>query len=154
MTAMNLNTAIRGAVSGARRHPRWAAGICAAAVTASVVTGTTVASARPEPMLAVSAAEVKAAPAQHVLYFGKDPVKPVTDLKAGATIVKEPWNEDGCDHDYGLAYQCVPWTVPGSTAKAKCAWLESNGFGAIKVYGTNRQHLPENAQGYVCASGM
>ena len=66
---------------------------------------------------------------------------------------KVAWNEDGCDHDYGTPNQCVPWQIPGSTGAARCAWLESMGFGAIKVYGTNRQDLPENAQGYVCAAG-
>ena len=42
---------------------------------------------------------------------------------------------------------------PGATPRAKCAWLTSNGFADLKVYGTDRQDLPEDAQGYVCESG-
>ena len=47
----------------------------------------------------------------------------------------------------------MPWTIPGRQPQAECAWLNSNGFGPLKVVGTNRQDLPEDAQGYVCASG-
>ncbi len=54
---------------------------------------------------------------------------------------------DGCDHDYGAPNVCVPWSIPGATPEAKCAWLTSNGFGELKVYGTNRQDLAENAAG-------
>jgi hypothetical protein len=149
---MNFSDAMRAVVTGARRHPwRTAVVVCVPVVAASVITGTTMASARPAPYLAVSSSALNAAPASHVLYFGNDSAKPVTDMKAGAVTVKEPWNVDGCDHDYGTANQCVPWQIPGSTPQAQCAWLASNGFGALKVYGTNRQHLPEDAQGYVCA---
>lgn len=151
---MNFSDARRAVITGARRHPwRTAAAVCVPVVAASVIAGTTVASARPAPYLVLSSSAVNAPAAAHVLYFGNDRVKPVTDVKAGAVTVKESWNIDGCDHDYGTANQCVPWSLPGSTPQAKCAWLESNGFGALKVYGTNRQDLPENAQGYVCAGG-
>jgi hypothetical protein len=150
---MKMNGAMNSVVTGVRRHPWRAAAICVPVVAASVFTSTTVASARPQPMLAVSASALSAAPASHVLTFGADTNKAVTDVKKGAVTVKEPWNVDGCDHDYGPPNECVPWQIPGSTSAAQCAWLEANGFGSLKVYGTNRQDLPENAQGYVCAAG-
>ena len=140
------------AVSGVRRHPWRAALVCVPLLIAgSVYTSTAVASARPQPLLAVPASALSAAPAPHVLTFGKDANKVVTDVKPGAVAVKEPWNIDGCDHDYGTPNQCVPWAIPVPASKA-CAWLESMGFGPLQVVGKNRQHLPENAQGYVCAS--
>jgi hypothetical protein len=145
---MNINSAM----NSVRRHPWRAAAICVPVVAASVFAGTTAASARPQPMLAVRASALSAAPAAHVLTFGNDTNKVVTDVRKGAVAIQEPWNEDGCDHDYGPPNECVPWKIPGSTTAAQCAWLESMGFGSLKVYGTNRQHLPENAQGYVCAS--
>jgi hypothetical protein len=148
---MNLNRAMNSVVTGIRRHPWRAAAICVPVVAVSVFTGTTVASARPQPVLAVPASAFSAAPAAHVLTFGKDANKVVTNVKPGAVQVKEPWNVDGCDHDYGTPNQCVPWTIPVPAGKA-CAWLQSMGFGPLQVVGTNRQHLPENAQGYACAS--
>jgi hypothetical protein len=135
-----------------RRHPARAAAICVPLVAASVLTGTTMASARPEATLAVPTAALNAAPAQHVMLFDNDLTGHVAKFKPGAP--KIAFNEDGCDHNYGSPNECVPWQIPGSTTAAQCAWLKSMGFGVIKVYGTNRQHLPENAQGYVCASGQ
>jgi hypothetical protein len=148
---MKKNITMRSALAGIRRHPARAAAICVPLVAASVLTGTTMASARPEATLAVPAAALNAAPAQHVLLFDNDLTGHVAKFKQGAP--KIAWNEDGCDHDYGTPNQCVPWQIPGSTSAARCAWLESMGFGAIKLSGTNRQDLPEDAQGYVCGSG-
>jgi hypothetical protein len=138
-------------LTGVRRHPARAAAICVPLVAASVFTGTTMASAGPEARLAVAPTALNAAPAQHVMLFDNDLTGHVAKFKPGAP--KIAWNEDGCDHDYGTPNQCVPWQIPGSTGSARCAWLESMGFGAIEVPGTNRQDLPEDAQGYACASG-
>jgi hypothetical protein len=149
---MNVNTTARGAFIAVRRHPVRAAAVCVPLLAASIFYGSTMASATPTPTLAVSAAELNAAPAPDVpladnhLTGGQGAVVKPTPVKIG-------WNEDGCDHDYGAPNQCVPWTIPGSTSQAKCAWLKSNGFGPLAVVGTNRQHLTENAQGAVCASG-
>jgi hypothetical protein len=148
---MNLNTTMHGALTRVRRHPARAAAICVPLIAASVFTGTTMASARPEATLAVPAAAVNAAPAQHVMLFDND--LPGRTAKAKLATPKVGWNVDGCDHDYGAPNVCVPWAIPGSTPQAKCAWLSSNGFAELKVYGTNRQDLPEDAQGYVCPSG-
>ncbi|HEX4094355.1 MAG TPA: hypothetical protein VHZ33_37030 [Trebonia sp.] len=149
---MNLITALNRGLAGARRHPLRATAICVPLVTASVLTGTTMASAGPEATLAVPAAALNAAPAQHVMLFDNDLPRAGASVKP--TPVKIAWNEDGCDHDYGAPDVCVPWDVPGSTPQAKCAWLKSNGrIEDLKVYGTNRQDLPENAQGYVCTTG-
>jgi hypothetical protein len=149
---MNMNTTARSAFNAVRRHPARAVAVCVPLLAVSIFYGSTMASATPTPTLAVSAAELNAAPAPDVplvdnhLTGGRG-----ADVKP--TPVKIGWNEDGCDHDYGSPNQCVPWTIPGSTSQAKCAWLKSNGFGPLQVAGTNRQDLTENAQGYVCASG-
>jgi hypothetical protein len=150
---MNRNTAgVRSALAAVRRHPVRAAAIGVPLLVAvSVFTGTTMASAGPQASLAVPAAALTAAPAQHVMIFDND--LPSQPAQVKLVTPKIAWNVDGCDHDYGSPNQCVPWQIPGSTGAARCAWLESMGFGAIKVYGTNRQDLPENAQGYVCAAG-
>jgi hypothetical protein len=150
---MNLNDIMHSVATGARRHPwRTATAVCVPVVAVGVLSGATIASAGPEPMLAVPASAASAAPAPYVANFASDPSGKKIVLKAGAVTVKEPWNIDGCDHDYGTPNQCVPWKIPGSPGQA-CSWLASMGFGPLKVYGTNRQHLPENAEGYVCASG-
>jgi hypothetical protein len=149
---MNQNTPVRSVLSAARRHPARAAAVgLPLLVAASVFTGTTMASAGPEPTLAVPASALNAAPAQHVLLF--DNKLPRTRAVVTAPPAKISWHETGCDADYGTGNQCVPWTIPGSTGAARCAWLTSMGFGPLKVAGTNRQDLPENAQGYVCAAG-
>jgi hypothetical protein len=150
---MNRNSRVRSALAAVRRHPARAVAIgVPLLVAASVFTGTTMASAGPEATLAVSRAALNAAPAQHVMIF--DNALPSQPAKVKLVTPKVAWNVDGCDHDYGTANQCVPWKVPGSTGAARCAWLESMGFGAIKVSGTNRQDLPEYGQGYVCAAGI
>ena len=148
---MNRNTKVRGALAAVRRHPARAAAICVPLVAVSVFSGTTMASARPQATLAVPAAAVNAAPAQHVMLFDNGLTGYAADAKP--TAPKVAWNVDGCDHDYGSPNQCVPWQIPGSTGAARCAWLESMGFGSVKLSGANRQDLPEDAQGYVCASG-
>ena len=90
-------------------------------------------------------------PAPHVLPFDDEgppseptsrPADPVLDLHV-----------TGCDSDYGTAAQCVPWTIPGSSSEAKCGWLRSHGFGPLRVVGTNRQGLSENARGLACGAG-
>ncbi len=139
------------AVTGIRRHPGRALAACAALAAVSVFTGTTVASAHPAPTLAVPQAALHAAPAPLVHNFDTGLTGAHVKGYGHAYAVPVPWNVDGCDHDYGQADQCVPWKIPAPTPQAACGWLQSNGFGPLKVYGTNRQHLPENAHGYVCA---
>ena len=96
----------------------------------SVFTGTTMASAGPQATLAVPAAALTAAPAQHVMLFDNDLPSQAAQVKL--VTPKIAWNVDGCDHDYGSPNQCVPWQIPGSTGAARCAWLESMGFGAAQ----------------------
>ena len=148
---MNRNTKVRSALAAVRRHPARAAAICVPLVAVSVFSGTTMASARPQATLPVAAGAVNAAPAQHVMLFDNNLSGPAADAKPKTP--KVAWNVDGCDHDYGSPNQCVPWQIPGSTGAARCAWLESMGFGAVRVSGTNRQDLPEDAQGYACGPG-
>jgi hypothetical protein len=138
-----------------RRHPGRTLAVCVPLVAVSVLTGTTMASAQPEATLAVSPTAASAAPAPFVASFGGGvPAGKIRVVKNTRDVpIKEPVNIDGCDHDYGAPGQCVPWQIPASSPQAACAWLKANGFGPLKVYGTNRQHLPENAEGYVCAAG-
>ena len=139
---MNRNTAgVRSALAAVRRHPVRAAAIGVPLLVAvSVFTGTTMASAGPQASLAVPAAAVNAAPAQHVMLFDND--LPSQPAKAKLATPKIGWNVDGCDDDYGSPNQCVPWQIPAASPQADCAWLRSNGFGPLKIVGTNRQHLP------------
>ena len=148
---INWKLTVRSAVTGVRRHPVRAAAICVPLIAASVITGTTMASARPQATLPVAVAALNAAPAQHVMLFDNN--LPAQPAKVKLVTPKIAWNVDGCDHDYGAPNVCVPWAIPGATPQAKCSWLTSNGFAELKVYGTNRQDLPENSEGYVCASG-
>jgi hypothetical protein len=150
---MNYRLNGRGVLAGVRNHPRWAAAVAVPVLAASVITGTTMASARPQPTLAVSASALKAAPAQHVMKYGHLAGAKVIP-KGHAKSVKVSWHVDGCDHDYGTASQCVPWTIPGATPQAKCAWLQSHGFGPLAVPGKNRQDLPENAAGDACPANV
>jgi len=150
---MNYKPFGQSVLTGVRNHPRWAAAIAVPVLAASVITGTTMASARPEPTLAVSASAFHAKPGSHVLKFagaGGRQIHP----RGHAKSVKESWHVDGCDHDYGTGDQCVPWSIPGATSQAKCAWLQSHGFGPLTVPGTNRQHLPESAAGVACPANV
>ena len=136
-----------------RRHPGRTLAVCVPLVAVSVFTGTTMASAQPEATLAVSPSAASASPAPYVPYFGGSTAGNTHVVKNRDVPIKEPVNIDGCDHDYGTGSQCVPWHIPASSPQAACAWLKANGFGPLKVYGTNRQNLPENSAGYVCAAG-
>jgi hypothetical protein len=137
-----------------RRHPGRTLAVCVPLVAVSVFTGTTMASAQPEATLAVSPSQASATPAPYVMNFGGDtPGKTRVIKNKSDAPIKEPVNIDGCDHDYGTPGQCVPWQIPASSPQAACVWLKANGFGPLKVYGTNRQNLPENSAGYVCATG-
>ena len=137
-----------------RRHPGRALAVCVPLAAVAVFAGTTMASAQPEATLAVSPSASSVSPAPFVPYFGSSTAGNTHVVKKQRDIpVKEPANIDGCDHDYGTGNQCVPWQIPASSPQAACAWLRANGFGPLKVYGTNRQHLPENSAGYVCATG-
>ncbi|MFC1443011.1 hypothetical protein ABUW04_32685 [Streptacidiphilus sp. N1-10] len=73
--------------------------------------------------------------------------------RSGPSRVPVPANVDGCDHDYGTTNQCVPWSIQGATTAARCDWLTAHGFGPLKVYGKDRQHLDSNKDGTACGSG-
>ena len=127
--------------------------ICVPLVAASVFTGTTVASAHPEPRLAVSQAELNAAPAPLVRSFNSPLNGKREAVYKHARRMRLGWNVDGCDHDYGTPNQCVPWKIPVSTGRTACAWLKANGFGQVRVYGRDRQHLDTNQDGIACDAG-
>jgi len=147
-----IKTMTATVLSGVRRHPGRAAAVCAALVAAGVFAGQTVASAGPAPSLAVTPAELHAKPAPLVMDFDNGLTGPRLKAHTRRYSVPVAWNVDGCDHDYGTPNVCVPWQIPAATPEAACAWLKANQFYLpLKVYGTNRQHLPENAKGYVCA---
>ena len=142
------------AVLAAVRHRPWRAlAICVPLLAASVLTGTTVAAAHPEPTLAVPKSALNAAPAPFVRSFNS----PLTGKREAVykhpRHIHEGWNVDGCDHDYGTANQCVPWKIPASSGQAPCAWLKANGFGPVRVYYKDRQHLDTNQDGIACDTG-
>jgi hypothetical protein len=149
---MKLNDMGRSALGGVRNHPWRVAVVAVPVVAASVIAGTTMASARPEPTLAVSHSALAANPAPHVLTFADGTTGKKIAAKGTATSIPEPVHIDGCDHNYGAVNQCVPWTVPGSTPQAKCTWLAAHGLGPLVLAGENRQDLPESAEGYICPS--
>jgi hypothetical protein len=139
-------------VAGVRRRPGRALAVCAALVAASVIAGTSVASAGPQASLALTRAQLHAAPAPLVMNWDNHlSGRQVVSHNKGWSVPAK-WNIDGCDHDYGAPTMCVPWKIPAPNPQAACSWLKAHGFGPLKVYGINRQHLPENADGYVCAT--
>ena len=91
-------------------------------------------------------------PAAHVPQPGGSGGKAVPN-KRGPSKVPVLANVDGCDHDYGSTNQCVPWTIAGTTTAARCTWLTGHGFGPLKVYGKDRQHLDSNRDGTACGTG-
>jgi len=147
-----MRTMTTTVLAGIKRHPGRALAVCAALAGISVFTGQTVASAGPEATLAVSQAQLHARPAPLVMNFDGSLTGARAKTSKYNRPIPESWNMDGCDHDYGQPDVCVPWQIPASSPQAACAWLKANAFYLpLKVYGTNRQHLPENAEGYVCA---
>jgi hypothetical protein len=147
---MSRHRKVRTVLTTVRRHPVLASAIGLSLLGASVFTSQSMASATPEPTLAVSASALNAAPAPDVQVFAQGPAVQVTH---GPHSVNLP-HVDGCDHNYGYASQCVPWAIPAGSPAADCAWLKSNGFGPLKVTGSNRQDLPEtmvDGEPYVCA---
>jgi hypothetical protein len=133
-----------------RHHPVIASAIGVSLLTATVFTSQSMASATPEPTLAVSSSALNAAPAPDVQVYAQGPAIHATHVPHS---VKLP-HVDGCDRNYGSPSQCIPWTIPAANPTADCAWLKSHGFGPLKVVGTNRQDLPEtllDGVAYVCA---
>jgi len=147
---MSRHRKVRGALTMVRRHPVLASAIGLSLLGASVFTSQSMASATPEPTLAVSSSALNAAPAPDVQVYAQGPAIKATYAPHTVNLP----HVDGCDRDYGSASQCVPWKLPAASPTADCAWLKSNGFGPLKVTGTNRQDLPEttiDGEPYVCA---
>jgi hypothetical protein len=147
---MSRHRKVRTVLTTVRRHPVLASAIGLSLLGASVFTSQSMASATPEPTLAVSASALNAAPAPDVQVFAQGPAVQVTH---GPHTVKLP-HVSGCDYNYGSPGQCVPWDIGAGSPAADCAWLKSNGFGPLKVTGSNRQDLPEtmvDGEPYVCA---
>lgn len=150
---MSVSTWAGGALAVVRRHPGRTAAACVPLLAASLLGGSTMASASPAPTLVVSPPALRAGPAPHVLLFDNGlPTRTPTPTGRPATPVLD-WHVTGCDSDYGTVGQCVPWTIPGATSRAKCDWLRSQGFGPLPVAGANRQGLAENTRGYACGAG-
>lgn len=147
---MSRHRKVRTALTMVRRHPVLASAIGLSLLGASVLTSQSMASATPEPTLAVSSSALNAAPAPDVQVYSRGPAIQATDVPHTVNLP----HVDGCDRDYGKANQCVPWNIPASSPKADCAWLKSNGFGPLQVVGTNRQDLPVtmlDGEPYACA---
>ncbi len=60
----------------------------------------------------------------------------------------------GCDRHYGSANVCVPTVFPPrvkATTKARCAWLEGQGYGRLKVNGKDDPlRLDPDGGGWAC----
>jgi hypothetical protein len=135
---------LRVACAGGRITPRAVTGAHMDLLLAAVVT-------QVMPLAVRFVIQATAAPAPLVMNFDGSMPGAVNKTNKADHPTAEPWNLDGYDHDYGTANVCVLWKIPAATPEAACAWLKANGFVLpLKVYGTNRQHLPENAAGYVC----
>jgi hypothetical protein len=78
------------------------------------------------------------------------------DPKAVQTVepVPVPQGYDGCDHDYGVITQCVPWRFPNGITEVsdKCEWLRLNGFHDLAVVGLDRQGLDADRNKIACDS--
>ena len=117
-----------------------------------VVAGATAAAAGPAPSLSVQKAAAGARPAPHILDFARGLRGARLKLPKGPSHVPVAWNVDGCDHDYGGANQCVPWTIPASAGHG-CPWLAAHRFGPLKVHGRDRLGLDTNHDGIACDQG-
>lgn len=168
-------------LAAVKRRPGRTLAVCVPLLAAaSIFTSTTVASAHPEPRLAVSQAEQNAAPAPFVRDFADGLTGKRVAVYKHSRRIHEGWNVDGCDHDYGTKDQCVPWKIPASAgttgagtrgaacgwlnqcapskipasaAAAACEWLQRNGFGPVLVSGRDRQNLDTNHDGIACDKG-
>src|SRR5262245_30151304 len=112
---------LKSVLARVRTGPALATAALLALVTASItiLTVTTTASAHASP------AVKRPTPAPHILNFANKLSGVHMKLPTGPTHVAVPWNVDGCDHAYGAANQCVPWTIPGTAAK-RCHWLAAH----------------------------
>ena len=91
-------------------------------------------------------------PDAHLQPFAGDlggPLRTPGPPLAGVTI---PAGVDGCDHAYGVANQCVPWSFPPGTANL-CGWLAAHGLADLPVHGSDRHALDTNRDGIACGPG-
>jgi hypothetical protein len=142
-------------LSSLRKRPRRTALVAVAVplvAVAAAVAGTTASAAHDAPYLAVSAKAAAQRPAPYIHDFARGLKNKPLRNGTGPHHVAVAWNVDGCDHDYGTVNQCVPWTIP-APAGQRCQWLAAQGFGPVKVYGRDRQHLDTNHDGIACDAG-
>jgi len=126
--------------------------LATAALIALITAGITVLALTTTVPAHASPAVKRPTPAPHILNFANKLSGARIKLPTGPTHVAVPWNVDGCDHAYGTANQCVPWTIPGRAAN-RCHWLAAHGFGKLKVRGTDRLHLDTNGDRMACNKG-
>ncbi|MET8012655.1 galactose oxidase early set domain-containing protein [Streptomyces sp. NPDC005271] len=91
----------------------------------------------------------------HTQPFADDPsAAPHAKKQRRAKAVTLGEGYDGCDHTYGRAGQCVPWTFPRGLARThRCEWLLVRGYGAMKTHGRDRHRLDRNRDGTACGRG-
>lgn len=91
-------------------------------------------------------------PAPHIQPFAQQPgvARQKPSPSPIATYRVAP-NIDGCDHNYGVAGQCIPWVFPSGTADG-CAWLREHDFGPLVVAGQDRLHLDTNRDQIACGA--
>ncbi|NJC72539.1 hypothetical protein HC031_22875 [Planosporangium thailandense] len=92
-------------------------------------------------------------PAPYVHPFADQSDVPTEAAAPSAGVVySEAAEVDGCDHNYGVPGQCVPWNFPPGVTD-RCAWLVEHGLGAVTVSGRDRQRLDTNRDGVACGHG-
>ena len=127
--------------------------LAAVAVAVAIAATAAVAAAGdPAARLAVPESAAGTRPAPHILDFARGLRGARLKLPKGPSHVTVAWNVDGCDHDYGRADQCVPWTVPAPPGDG-CQWLAAHGFAPLKVRGRDRLGLDTNHDGVACGRG-
>jgi hypothetical protein len=87
-------------------------------------------------------------PAPYVQAFGPQSAPPLPKPGGKPSLA----NVDGCDHDYGTANQCVPWSFPTGVTD-RCAWLRAHNFSALRVRGQDRLGLDTNHDRIACGRG-
>jgi hypothetical protein len=134
-----------------------------AAVVGSVASGQPARSGRPgaarstfqPPGFATGArrADQVTGPAPYVQDFGSPSEGARAGPAASPTVtISARANLDGCDHAYGTAGQCVPWTFPAGVSD-RCGWLHAHNFGALPIHGPDRLGLDPNHDGIACGPG-
>ena len=149
---MNYKPFGRSVFAG-KEPPQVAAAVAVPVLAASVVTGTTMAPACPQPTLAVSASALQAKPAAHIINFGSAPAGKQIHPRGHAKSIKDRAHRR-LRSRLRRARSVRP--VVGSrrypAGQVRVAAVQR--VRPAAVLGKNRQHLPEDAKGDACPANV